>query len=146
MAISWTADARSLTAEDVAGLTAAEQKILGRLVVSEPVYTTHDLDPTGVLMTYDGNGAQQRAKVPPGSVAIALLKGWVLAYSPLKRNPGPGLDSLSAPARAFIRQASPGLGLPGLPNTGVKLQSSIPARLCQLQLLVGRPRRPTSAL
>ena len=76
MAIDWTKDVRSLSESDIAGLSADEKKILGRLCASEPIYCTHDLDPLGVPMEYAGNGSKQVSCVRPGSVVVALLKGW----------------------------------------------------------------------
>ncbi len=79
MAIDFSKDIRSLTESDLAGLTADELKLLGRLCVSEPIRGTSPFDPDGVEMSYSGNGATQRCRVHPDDVAVATLKGWVRA-------------------------------------------------------------------
>lgn len=79
MAIDWTKDVSTLTASDVEALTADERKILARLTLHAPIYGASPFDPTGVEMTLSGNGATQRARVAAGSVATALLRGWIKA-------------------------------------------------------------------
>lgn len=73
MAIDFTKDVSSLVEGDLAGLSADELKILGRLAASSPIRIVEAGG--GTLMTHAGNGTRA-ADVHNSDVAIALLKGW----------------------------------------------------------------------